>query len=1087
MNTPARRRLISRFNYLLLFAFCLIAVVGLALPAVHSSSLTSSQSSVGTNTRADFFGATRAAGYVKRASAIAPFLTGETVEVFAADCITPRATFSVGETVCAKSDGVDLTVPGNHYMNWIDSQLNQTNGGTITQNPQYFLFVASTPDTYKATIGRLTPADSSIVGNPPVFSASAGLAIATYAADCATPKTSFILGDTVCAKVVDAPTSASGVVVRMQLVDPAGFIRDSVDVTVGTQQRSFTLPTTPTPGLSGGVFVDNRGTWRVNITDTADATVRNSALLTVHDPAGAVTDLQISKSYEGSSIGIAGGTLQAVVWVYNYGPDAAQNVTITDETPSNTAFQSLIHTDGPTFACTTPTVGAAGTITCTRSSLARGEVAGFVITYVISPNSGNTTTTSMATASTTTTDRISTDNDSSADATVSNPAPPSSCTLTCPSNITTTAPQGQSGATVTFNQPVTGGTCGSVSVIPASGSFFAIGTTVVTASTEDGDTCSFNVTVNAADDNEAPEISCPTDITVGESSSSADSATVTYSVTATDNSGSASVLCNPPSGSSFAIGTHQVTCTATDASGNSDSCTFNVTVNQVGCDLDANSPPPTPNVASLPSITAACSVTLLAANDPTATDACGGTINGDTTDERTYDAPGTYTVHWTYTDSAGHTSTQEQTIIINPDTAQPVPNATSLPTVTGECSVTLTPPTATDNCDGEILGTTVVPTPITTVGTHTVTWTFTDEVGNSSSQTQTVIVTDTEAPVVALTGPSSVTVECHTSYTDAGATATDNCSPAPTPSSTSNVDVNTPGTYEVVWSATDAGGNIASATRTVNVVDTTAPAITLNGASSITVECHTSFTDPGASASDSCDSAVPVNVAGTVDANTVGSYTLVYSASDDSGNAATSVSRTVNVVDTTAPVVTLNGDATMTVILGSSFTDPGATANDSCTGTLPVTVSGSVNTNAVGSYTLTFSATDASNNTGTATRTVNVIYNFTGFFSPVSNQPTLNSVNAGRAIPVKFSLAGDQGLNIFAANNPYTVSLNCSTSDPGVDVTETLNAGGSSLSYSGGVYNYVWKTESSWAGTCRQLVITLNDGTVHTANFKFKQ
>jgi hypothetical protein len=55
-----------------------------------------------------------------------------------------------------------------------------------------------------------------------------------------------------------------------------------------------------------------------------------------------------------------------------------------------------------------------------------------------------------------------------------------------------------------------------------------------------------------------------------------------------------------------------------------------------------------------------------------------------------------------------------------------------------------------------------------------------------------------------------------------------------------------------------------------------------------------------------------------------------------------------------------------------------------------------------------------------------------------------------------------------------------------VDVIETLTAGGSSFTFSGGVYNYIWKTEASWAGTCRQLIIMLNDGSVHTANFKFK-
>jgi hypothetical protein len=140
----------------------------------------------------------------------------------------------------------------------------------------------------------------------------------------------------------------------------------------------------------------------------------------------------------------------------------------------------------------------------------------------------------------------------------------------------------------------------------------------------------------------------------------------------------------------------------------------------------------------------------------------------------------------------------------------------------------------------------------------------------------------------------------------------------------------------------------------------------------------------------------------------------------------------------------------------------------------------------VGTTTNTFRVTDASGNYTECSFTVTVLYNFTGFFSPVGNPPVLNSVNAGRAIPVKFSLSGNKGLNIFAANNPYSVSFNCSTNDPGVDVIETVNAGGSSLTYSPDTYNYIWKTENSWAGTCRQLVVTLNDGSVHTANFKFK-
>jgi hypothetical protein len=179
----------------------------------------------------------------------------------------------------------------------------------------------------------------------------------------------------------------------------------------------------------------------------------------------------------------------------------------------------------------------------------------------------------------------------------------------------------------------------------------------------------------------------------------------------------------------------------------------------------------------------------------------------------------------------------------------------------------------------------------------------------------------------------------------------------------------------------------------------------------------------------------------------------------------------------------LNSTATSMTV---SYPNP-ATATDNCAGAITFNYSpASGSTFPVGPTTVTVTATDAHNNSATATFTVTVLYNFTGFFSPVGNLPTLNSVNAGRAIPVKFSLSGNKGLNIFAANNPYSVSFNCNNNDPGTDITETLNAGGSSLSFGGDQYNYVWKTESSWANTCRQLVITLNDGSIHRANFKFK-
>lgn len=115
-------------------------------------------------------------------------------------------------------------------------------------------------------------------------------------------------------------------------------------------------------------------------------------------------------------------------------------------------------------------------------------------------------------------------------------------------------------------------------------------------------------------------------------------------------------------------------------------------------------------------------------------------------------------------------------------------------------------------------------------------------------------------------------------------------------------------------------------------------------------------------------------------------------------------------------------------------------------------------------------------------------YTFTGFFSPVNNLPTVNSVNAGRAIPVKFSLGGDQGLDIFEAGYPKSQQIACDSTAPVGGIEETVAAGGSSLSYdpASDQYTYVWKTDKRWAGTCRQLVLKLDDGSVHRANFKLR-
>ncbi|MBV9790708.1 MAG: PxKF domain-containing protein, partial [Chloroflexi bacterium] len=140
-----------------------------------------------------------------------------------------------------------------------------------------------------------------------------------------------------------------------------------------------------------------------------------------------------------------------------------------------------------------------------------------------------------------------------------------------------------------------------------------------------------------------------------------------------------------------------------------------------------------------------------------------------------------------------------------------------------------------------------------------------------------------------------------------------------------------------------------------------------------------------------------------------------------------------------------------------------------------------------GQYTVTVTVTDKDGGVGTASFTVSTVFVFSGFFQPIDNLPTLNTVNAGRAIPVKFSLSGNQGLNIFAAGYPKSQQISCDSSAPTDAVEETSSAGNSGLSYdaSTDTYTYVWKTEKSWSGSCRQLIVKLSDGTTHYANFKF--
>lgn len=224
-----------------------------------------------------------------------------------------------------------------------------------------------------------------------------------------------------------------------------------------------------------------------------------------------------------------------------------------------------------------------------------------------------------------------------------------------------------------------------------------------------------------------------------------------------------------------------------------------------------------------------------------------------------------------------------------------------------------------------------------------------------------------------------------------------------------------------------------------------------------------------------------------------GTHTITLTVTDTGGGSDTD-DVVITVQDTLAPNISCPANVVVNLPMNSTATSlvvnyPAVTATDSCSSSVTVNsspASGSVFS--VGTTTVNATADDGAGHTSNCSFTVTVQYNFAGFFAPVDNLPVLNIVQAGRAIPVKFSLSGNKGLGIFAVGSPSSGPIACNSSDPATLLEATVTAGGSSLSYdpTSDQYIYVWKTEPAWAGTCRQLVVRLNDGSIHRANFKFK-
>ena len=149
-------------------------------------------------------------------------------------------------------------------------------------------------------------------------------------------------------------------------------------------------------------------------------------------------------------------------------------------------------------------------------------------------------------------------------------------------------------------------------------------------------------------------------------------------------------------------------------------------------------------------------------------------------------------------------------------------------------------------------------------------------------------------------------------------------------------------------------------------IDTDPPLITINGDSELTLEAGVNYTELGAKATDNEDGDLSdsILVTGEVNTNSPGVYEIFYGLKDSAGNEAVTIKRTVVVVDTTSPVITLVGETILTVEVGSDYEDPGVAAYDSVDGDLTsqIKVTGKVHVNKLGEYQLKYNVEDASGN-----------------------------------------------------------------------------------------------------------------------------
>ncbi len=331
----------------------------------------------------------------------------------------------------------------------------------------------------------------------------------------------------------------------------------------------------------------------------------------------------------------------------------------------------------------------------------------------------------------------------------------------------------------------------------------------------------------------------------------------------------------------------------------------------------------------------------------------------------------------------------------------------------------------------------------TKIGVYTVKYIATID-GKDYAIERIVKVIDTTSPTITVNPTTeTISVTNKTYNVLSGVTSSDNSGVSPKITASTNLSLGQTGNYTITYTAIDSSGNKTTAKRTVIISSGSLVSISI-GVTSVTHEINSGvYVDPAVNAQDISGNDLTLqivktirkngNIVSSVDVDKIEKYYITYSITRE--NVTYSETRTVNIVDTTKPVITGAGDTNIYVTDNTYNVMAGVSVTDNSGEIITINTVSNLTLGIVGSYSVTYTATDSSGNTATVIRIINVLDNILPTIAFSRNGTGEYFKNSSTIVTVSDNVA------VNASSLKYLWSTSTSTPSESSFVTSFSNGG----------------------------------------------